>query len=249
MVAAARGDPYCAQAWGARMAELSDEALAARCFNATRPDDQLIASLTPAVPASTTWCRQREPVPSWPGRERGAMTEVPPPDWAALYQEHRHTMYRVAARVLRNAGREAEAADAVMAAMESLMKSPPRNVTNWEAMLVKTTKRRALDLLRSASVRHTGRELEPESDAPDQTDVAAEVVELVDLRRGGAYVWDALASLDERHRKVVWEYVALGRPRQDVAAELGVTPARVSQMATKALRILREELEKKGVTL
>ena len=176
------------------------------------------------------------------------MSEVPPPDWAALYQEHRHTMYRVAARVLRSAGREAEAADAVMAAMESLMKSPPSNVTNWEAMLVKTTKRRALDLLRSAHVRHTGRELEPGSDGPDQTDVAAEVVDLVDLRRGGAYVWDALATLDERHRKAVWEYVALARPRQDVAAELGVTPARVSQMATKALRILREVLENKGVT-
>jgi hypothetical protein len=29
------------------------------------------------------------------------MSEVPPPDWAALYQKHRDAMYRVAARTLR----------------------------------------------------------------------------------------------------------------------------------------------------
>lgn len=61
------------------------------------------------------------------GRFRGVrdVTEVPPPDWAALYQQHRDAMYRVAARTLRSAGREAEAGDVVMAAMESLMKKPP----------------------------------------------------------------------------------------------------------------------------
>jgi hypothetical protein len=41
------------------------------------------------------------------------MSEVPPPDWAA---------------------------------MESLMKSPPANVQNWQAVLVTAAKRRALDL-------------------------------------------------------------------------------------------------------
>jgi hypothetical protein len=41
------------------------------------------------------------------------MSEVPPPDWAALYQQHRDAMYRVAARVLRGAGPADEAGDAV----------------------------------------------------------------------------------------------------------------------------------------
>jgi DNA-directed RNA polymerase specialized sigma24 family protein len=82
------------------------------------------------------------------------MSEVPPPDWAALYQQHRDAMYRVAARVLRGAGRADEAGDAVSAAMESLMKSPPANVLNWQAVLVTAVKRRALDLLGSSAVRH-----------------------------------------------------------------------------------------------
>jgi RNA polymerase sigma-70 factor (ECF subfamily) len=46
----------------------------------------------------------------------------------------------------------------------------------------------------------------------------------------------------------VWEYVAKERPRDEFAAELGVSPARVSQMATKALKQLKEVLEKEGVT-
>jgi DNA-directed RNA polymerase specialized sigma24 family protein len=71
------------------------------------------------------------------------MSEVPPPDWAALYQQHRDAMYRVAARVLRGAGRADEAGDAVSAAMRSLMKSPPANVLNWQAVLV-TTRAKAL---------------------------------------------------------------------------------------------------------
>src|SRR4051794_2680297 len=82
------------------------------------------------------------------------VTEVPPPDWAALYQKHRDAMYRVAARTLRDAGRVDEAEDVVMAAMESLMKNPPTGVTNWEAMMVQTSKRRALDVLKSAAVKH-----------------------------------------------------------------------------------------------
>jgi DNA-directed RNA polymerase specialized sigma24 family protein len=82
------------------------------------------------------------------------MSEAPPPDWAALYQQHRDAMYRVAARVLRGGGRADEAGDAVSAAMESLMKSPPANVLNWQAVLVTAVKRRALDLLGSSAVQN-----------------------------------------------------------------------------------------------
>jgi RNA polymerase sigma factor (sigma-70 family) len=175
------------------------------------------------------------------------MSEVPPPDWAALYQKHRDAMYRVAARVLREAGRAGEAQDAVAAAMESLIKSPPRNVRNWEAVLVTASKRRALDILGSAAVRHASA---TDASGVDETavgELADDVAEAVDRRRAAAAAWDKLALLDARHRKVVWEYVALERPRQDVAAELGVTPARVSQMAKEALRILLEALESEGV--
>jgi hypothetical protein len=110
--------------------------------------------------------------------------------------------------------------------MESSMKSPPANVLNWQAVLVTAVKRRALDLLGSSAVRH-----EVATDAsrlPDSVvdGLADDVAELVDRQRGGAVLWDKLALLDVRHRAVVREYIEWGRPRQQVAAELGVTPGR-----------------------
>jgi RNA polymerase sigma factor (sigma-70 family) len=181
-----------------------------------------------------------------------AVTDVPPPNWAALYDQHKDAMYRVARSILRQAGREAETEDAVMAAMESLMKSPPHEVASWEAVMVAAAKRRAVDLLRSAAARHAGPPLEPEHDRSDRSGglgLAEEVAELIDLERAGAILWDKLALLDERHRIVVWEYKALGRPREEVAAELGVTPSRVSQIAIEALRVLRDALKNEGVEL
>jgi len=176
------------------------------------------------------------------------MSSNPPPDWAALYQKHRDAMYRVAATTLRSAGRQDEAEDAVMAAIESLMKSPPTDVRNWEAMLVSVTKHRALDMLGTAAGRHEAPGLTYERGGPDSVDVAAEVSERVDRARDGGQVWESLSILDSRTRGVVWEYVAKGRQRAEVAAELGVTPARVSQIATEALKKLRAELEREGVS-
>jgi RNA polymerase sigma factor (sigma-70 family) len=95
-------------------------------------------------------------------------------------------------------------------------------------------------------VRHSGPELVEQHERAGESDIADEVADSVDSQRSGAEVWDALAALGERHRKVAWEYVALARPRAEVAAELGVTPARVSQMAKQALGILRDKLEERG---
>jgi RNA polymerase sigma-70 factor (ECF subfamily) len=157
-------------------------------------------------------------------------------------------MYRVAARTLRGAGREAEAEDVVMTAMESLMKKPPRGVRSWEAMMVKATTLRALDLLKSAEVKHASAAELLDRDGATPEVLEDDVVEAVDRQRDAAAAWDKLAILDDRHRQVAWEYIAKGRSRDEVAAELGVSPARVSQMATKALKELKEALEKEGVT-
>jgi hypothetical protein len=85
--------------------------------------------------------------------------------------------------------------------MESLMKSPPANVLNWQAVLVTAVKRRALDLLGSSAVRH-----EVATDAsrlPDSVvdGLADDVAELVDRQRAGAVLWDKLALLDVRHER------------------------------------------------
>lgn len=168
------------------------------------------------------------------------MTEVPPPDWAALFQKHRGAMYGVAARTLRGAGRAVDPADVVMMAMESLMKKPPAGVKNWEALMVETTKRRALDVLKSAAVQRTSASELEDHDGASPATLEDDVLDAITLR-------EKVALLDDRHRHVAWEYIAKGRPRDEVAAGLGVSPARISQMATKALKELKEALEKEGV--
>jgi RNA polymerase sigma factor (sigma-70 family) len=173
------------------------------------------------------------------------MPPASPGEIAAQYLKHRTAMSRAAASVLRDGGLTAATPDVVSAAIESILKAPPTNVRNWEAFLVTAAKRKAVDHVRSASVRHSGPELEEgKHDRADGTDVAEETATRVDLQRKAAEVWDALSVLDERHRTAVWESIALGRPRNDVAAQLGVTPARVSQMTSHALKVLRGEMER-----
>lgn len=171
------------------------------------------------------------------------------PDWAALYQKHRDAMHRVAARVLREAGLAESAEDVVMDAMASLMKSPPTGtVHSWEAVLVVTARRRAVDLLRSAAIQHHGPQLDETHDTDDRTGVAIvdDVAQRVDDARLCAAVRDPLSALDLRERQVLWRVKALGQPRNRVAADFGISPARVSQICVHALRQLREALEQGG---
>jgi RNA polymerase sigma-70 factor (ECF subfamily) len=169
-----------------------------------------------------------------------------PPDLGALYLRHRDAMYKVAASVLREVGRASEAADAVNEAIVSIMASPPRDVRNWEAFLVTAAKRKALDRVRSAAVRHAGPEfVESVHDRADDTDLAEDAADAIDRKERAGLARDCLSILDERHRKAIWETVALERPRPEVAAELGVSPARVSQMTTRALALLREEMSRR----
>ncbi|MBO0596334.1 sigma-70 family RNA polymerase sigma factor [Nesterenkonia sp. E16_7] len=165
------------------------------------------------------------------------------PDLGALYLRHRDTMYRIAASVLHRLGRESEAEDVVHDAITSILASPPQDVRNWEAYLVKVVKRRALDRVRSAEVRHSGPELDESiHDRDDGTDMAEEVAEELNRQTRAASLSNHLVVLDVRHRKAVWDFVALRRPRSEIAAELGVTPARVTQMKTRALERLLEEV-------
>ena len=168
-----------------------------------------------------------------------------PPDLGALYLRHRDAMHRVAASVLREVGLADEAGDAVQDAIVSILASPPAGVQNWEAFLVTAAKRKALDRVRSAAVRHAGPELVDQHDRPDGTDIADDVAEDLDRQRRAATAWDSLSALDARHRKAVWEFVALGRPRAEIADELGVTPARVSQIVSRGLELLRQEIDRK----
>lgn len=168
-------------------------------------------------------------------------------DFAALFSRYRESMYGVAYSVLRGTGHENAAEDVVMETMASLMERPPGgDVANWEAYLVRATRNKALDLLRSAAVRYAGGPVDDHDKDDRTTSVEDDVIERVDAERGGGRVWDALSVLGERERQILWKYKALGRPRADVAAEFGVSPARVSQISTQALKTLQSELSKEG---
>ncbi|WP_319446898.1 MULTISPECIES: sigma-70 family RNA polymerase sigma factor [unclassified Mycobacterium] len=168
------------------------------------------------------------------------------PDWAALYHRHRNAMHRVAATTLRGRGLADLADDAVQAAMVSLMKTPPNDVGNWEALLVGTARRRALDMVESAAVRYAGPELAEEHDSVDPGHDADDIVDAVDRQRTAAQLRQHLKKLNSQQRFVAWEYLALDRPRAQVAIELGVSPARVSQIAKATILILRDAIGRRG---
>ncbi len=65
--------------------------------------------------------------------------------------------------------------------------------------------------------------------------------ELVD-RELHAYLRDAVDVLPERHRLIIQGYFFDGRTSEELAAEIGVTVSRVSQLRTEAFGMIREGL-------
>ncbi|HWU22212.1 MAG TPA: sigma-70 family RNA polymerase sigma factor, partial [Nocardioides sp.] len=56
------------------------------------------------------------------------------------------------------------------------------------------------------------------------------------------YLREAIEELPDRLRVVVQDYFFAERPMADIAAELGVTDSRISQMRAEALVLLRDAL-------
>jgi RNA polymerase sigma factor for flagellar operon FliA len=78
----------------------------------------------------------------------------------------------------------------------------------------------------------TGAELAPEASAGPES--------LILLREKLGYLHDAIAELSERLRFVVNAYFFEQRQMSDIAAELGVTQSRISQLCAQALCLLRD---------
>ncbi len=76
-------------------------------------------------------------------------------------------------------------------------------------------------------------------DDPDAVDAEGWMLEVEERRA----LRRAVAALDDRHRLVVTALYLEGRTNDDVAALLGVSRSRVSQLRTAALAALRRELE------
>lgn len=172
-----------------------------------------------------------------------------PPNLGALYQEHRDTLHRVAASVLREVGLQDEKGDVIQDAIVSLLESPPKEaIRDWLPFLIRVVKNKAYDRIRAAGVRHFGRTFDIEKDDhSDDVDSSFEDFEDdIDAVSVGAELWDALAKLDTRERHVVRELVQNGKTQAVVAIELGITRGRVAQILKQSLSKLRIELAGKG---
>ena len=74
------------------------------------------------------------------------------------------------------------------------------------------------------------------------TDTTAGPEQLLLHRERIGYLHDAIGTLPERLRTVISGYYLDERPMADIAAELGVTESRVSQLRAEALTLLRDGL-------
>jgi RNA polymerase sigma factor (sigma-70 family) len=160
-----------------------------------------------------------------------------------VYRDYRDMMWRAAQRVLQGkAFNGVSAEDIVMTVMEELAQNgipddedgrPP----NLRAYLGRCVFNGAIDALRRAKRLHpldTARGLTNSTSTDPHT--AAE-------RHSFLQRFDELLRrLSANERYVFQERVLNGRPAKDVARELGVSPPRVSQLVTAALKKLKDGL-------
>ncbi|XVX20355.1 sigma-70 family RNA polymerase sigma factor [Actinomycetota bacterium] len=179
------------------------------------------------------------------------------PDAALVaYGENKDMLWRTAAFVLRPYGLESHALDVVQTALMSLMKSPPARVESWSALMVTTVKRRAIDFTRGTLARHErphdlgveGRERIRPVNINDPL-VATAVVEADERERMVRLVREALAVLTDDQREVAERVLMREEKQADVAKAMGISPGRVSQLKSAAIRRLTVMMEAKGVTL
>jgi RNA polymerase sigma factor for flagellar operon FliA len=157
-------------------------------------------------------------------RIRGAlMDELRSMDWAA--------------RSVRGRAREVEA---VRSSLAATLGRTPSTSEIAATMGVATADLDSInaDLARASVLRLQG--FAPETGAELLPDPAAGPEALLLQREQLGYLHDAISELPQRLRYVVTEYFFSNRQMADIAADLGVTESRVSQLRGEALKLLRD---------
>ncbi len=158
-------------------------------------------------------------------------------------------MWNAAQRELFWVGLGHLADDAVSEAMISLMKAPPPDgVRNWGAFMANCARRRAQDLRRAATGKaKVDTEYAARDDHPDEADFVDDLAQSIDDRRLAASAWALLGRLGDDERFALVECKVNGRLQAEVAKDLGVSRARVSQLCTAALTKLATMMQEEGV--
>lgn len=182
-------------------------------------------------------------------------------DFEAVYLANATRFRILAAQELRSAGLTAQAEDVVAKAVEDLLKKPPKDVDNWDALIVNAIKFRAKDLLKSAAVRHAdhGRAGDGAGDgAGDDEDAHDRRLETGRPVTLGTYqdfdpveaseratiaqaVRAAVGRLDPPADEIVRRIKLEDEPAKDVAADLDKSPGRISQILKQALQQLADD--------
>jgi RNA polymerase sigma factor (sigma-70 family) len=167
-----------------------------------------------------------------------------PNELEEVYTEYRDMMWRAAQRVLQGqAFNGVSAEDIVMTVMTELaQKGVPDDEDgrpfNLRAYLRTCVVWRAIDALRRAERLQV---LDPAKDLTDST--STDPTHTAAESRSFLQKFDELLrKLSSNERYVFQERVLNGRPAKDVARELGVSPPRVSQLVTAALKKLKDGL-------
>lgn len=163
------------------------------------------------------------------------------PDWAAIYEAYGEPMMRTAVKVLgvgESATQGQSAVDVVGKVFEDLLGGEivldSADADSLRPFLRAVVRNRAVTLVRrSAAESRAGFK----GLAVNTTDVAEDVATqvLAEMAEERMYL------LNEKEHRALVERVQHGRPAKEVAGELGVTPQRVSQLVTSALRKLRAD--------
>ena len=159
-------------------------------------------------------------------RIRGALVdELRSMDWAS--------------RSVRGRAREVETARNQLAV--TLGRSPrPQEVAETIGVSVSELGNIDADVHRASVLSLQG--FAPETGAAMVADVQRGPEQLLLDREQLGYLHDAIAELPERLRHVVQAYFFEQRQMADIAAELGVTESRISQLRAEALKLLRHGL-------
>lgn len=151
----------------------------------------------------------------------------------ALYDEHHRLVYGVAMRML---GDVASAEDVTQAVFLKIWSSPQLFETgNFAGWLVRMTRNRALDLLRSKSYRHE--ELPQDQPADDRLEDAAFAHINADLVRA------ALLQLPQEQRDLIELGFFGGMTHEELARRTGVPLGTVKTRVRAGLRKLRAVLQ------
>jgi RNA polymerase sigma factor (sigma-70 family) len=161
---------------------------------------------------------------------------------ATAYRESAASLRRVAYATLYDAGLASEADDIVTNAIAEILEKQPKGVENWEAYLVTVVRRRAIDFLRSAEVRRRDHSDYDVDVTPSERFDIGEVEEKIDVLAEMVRAVNALNELDDRLRGVAYSFFWEQKKQTEIAGELGITQARVSQLVGEARKHLQVQI-------